>query len=110
MGNITHQIPVIVSCIIISNLALCGFPFLAGFYSKDIIIEYAIWSNINEILLQLSLIRLGLTSFYSMRASIVGVFAPKLITPFMSIREPDKIKYPAISLSVIAVIGGSIIS
>lgn len=110
MGNISHQIPVIVSCLIISNLALCGFPFLAGFYSKDIIIEFAIQSTIREIILQLSLFRLGLTSFYSTRALLVGVCAPKLIMPFISVSEPTNIKSAAISLSVMATVSGAILS
>jgi NADH:ubiquinone oxidoreductase subunit 5 (subunit L)/multisubunit Na+/H+ antiporter MnhA subunit len=70
MGNITNQIPVATSCISLANLALIGFPFIAGFYSKDIIIEAAIRNPNNAIMLLLAIIRLGLTAFYSVRFSL----------------------------------------
>lgn len=107
MGNITRQIPIITSCLIISNIALCGFPFLAGFYSKDIIIEYMLHSTISETLIELSLFRLGLTTFYSIRATIVGVLAPKLINPYISISEPKEISSAAALLAVAATIIGA---
>jgi NADH-ubiquinone oxidoreductase chain 5 len=62
--------PIASRCITLANLALCGFPFIAGFYSKDIIIEAAMSSPNNMFILILSLIRLGFTSFYSIRFSI----------------------------------------
>ena len=38
--KISHKkIPLTSTCLIISNFALCGIPFLAGFYSKDLILE-----------------------------------------------------------------------
>lgn len=39
IGAITIQRPVLVSYFNVANLALCGMPFLAGFYSKDLILE-----------------------------------------------------------------------
>ena len=47
IGNLVNSIPLTSSCFNISNLALCGIPFLAGFYSKDIILEVISISNIN---------------------------------------------------------------
>lgn len=109
MGNITSQIPFIVSCLIVSNLALCGFPFLAGFYSKDMVIDLAHHAPICETLVLINLFRLGLTSYYSTRAISVGVCSPKQITPFISISEPKSIIWPAGLLSFIAITIGAIL-
>lgn len=46
MGNL---IPCIV--INISNLALCGIPFLGGFYSKDLLLEYIYLINLNVLII-----------------------------------------------------------
>ena len=41
MGGLVIQMPLTTFCINLANLALCGSPFLAGFYSKDLIWEIA---------------------------------------------------------------------
>nr|YP_008964134.1 NADH dehydrogenase subunit 5 [Eulimnogammarus verrucosus]AHB14321.1 NADH dehydrogenase subunit 5 [Eulimnogammarus verrucosus] len=50
-----------------TNLALCGFPFLAGFYSKDSMLEYMHTSNMNLGFLVLIMFGTGLTVAYSFR-------------------------------------------
>ncbi len=40
-GNLVKFMPLTVPCITVANLAQCGFPFIAGFYSKDTILEVA---------------------------------------------------------------------
>jgi NADH-ubiquinone oxidoreductase chain 5 len=41
MGGLAKLTPLVYINMLIASLALAGFPFLAGFYSKDFIIETA---------------------------------------------------------------------
>nr|YP_010721205.1 NADH dehydrogenase subunit 5 [Parnassius stoliczkanus]WDS46330.1 NADH dehydrogenase subunit 5 [Parnassius stoliczkanus] len=67
MGGISLYIPMTSLCMNISNLALCGIPFLAGFYSKDLILEMVSMSNLNMFIFFLYYFSTGLTMFYTIR-------------------------------------------
>nr|YP_010729968.1 NADH dehydrogenase subunit 5 [Parnassius tianschanicus]WEF74917.1 NADH dehydrogenase subunit 5 [Parnassius tianschanicus] len=67
MGGISLYIPMTSLCMNISNLALCGMPFLAGFYSKDLILEMVSMSNLNMLIFFLYYFSTGLTMFYTIR-------------------------------------------
>nr|YP_009938283.1 NADH dehydrogenase subunit 5 [Lethe baucis]QNU07702.1 NADH dehydrogenase subunit 5 [Lethe baucis] len=67
MGGLSLYIPLTSLCLNISNLALCGIPFLAGFYSKDLILEVVSMSNLNFLIFYLYYISTGLTMFYTIR-------------------------------------------
>nr|YP_010587777.1 NADH dehydrogenase subunit 5 [Nilodorum tainanus]WAB46386.1 NADH dehydrogenase subunit 5 [Nilodorum tainanus] len=67
MGSLTIFMPFSISCLNIANLALCGFPFLAGFYSKDMILEMVLISNLNLFSVFLFFFSTGLTVSYSFR-------------------------------------------
>nr|YP_004021885.1 NADH dehydrogenase subunit 5 [Exorista sorbillans]ADO85316.1 NADH dehydrogenase subunit 5 [Exorista sorbillans] len=67
MGGLSIHMPLTSACFNVSNLALCGMPFLAGFYSKDMILEIvSIW-NINMFSFFLYYFSTGLTVSYSFR-------------------------------------------
>nr|YP_009536825.1 NADH dehydrogenase subunit 5 [Dendrolimus houi]AQM57858.1 NADH dehydrogenase subunit 5 [Dendrolimus houi]AQM57871.1 NADH dehydrogenase subunit 5 [Dendrolimus houi]UIX22014.1 NADH dehydrogenase subunit 5 [Dendrolimus houi]UKB89061.1 NADH dehydrogenase subunit 5 [Dendrolimus houi] len=67
MGGISYYIPMTSLCLNISNMALCGIPFLAGFYSKDMVLEMVSFSNLNLLIFFLYYISTGLTVFYTLR-------------------------------------------
>lgn len=110
MGNLANQIPVATSCITLANLALCGFPFIAGFYSKDLIIESAINIQNNLFLVSLSLFRLGLTSFYSLRFSLVVIWGASAGPAISKIEENIRITKPIVALSILSITAGRIMS
>nr|YP_010852815.1 NADH dehydrogenase subunit 5 [Graphium cloanthus]WGL40234.1 NADH dehydrogenase subunit 5 [Graphium cloanthus]WHN78800.1 NADH dehydrogenase subunit 5 [Graphium agamemnon] len=67
MGGISIYLPLTSLCLSISNLSLCGIPFLAGFYSKDLILEMVSMSNLNLLIFILYYFSTGLTMFYTIR-------------------------------------------
>jgi len=109
IGNLNSQIPVASSCITIANLALCGFPFIAGFYSKDLIMEIASMHPINIIIFSLIMLRIGLTRFYSIRFSIATILSPSNSSSWILIKEQSNINTPIIILSFIAIISGALL-
>nr|ALI31061.1 NADH dehydrogenase subunit 5 [Apocheima cinerarius] len=67
MGGISLYVPMTCLCMNISNMALCGIPFLAGFYSKDLILEMVSFSNFNFLIFFLYYFSTGLTMYYTIR-------------------------------------------
>lgn len=67
MGRIRYIMPFSTLCFIFSNLALCGFPFLTGFYSKDLILEEILILDLNYFIFIIFFISTGLTVRYSFR-------------------------------------------
>lgn len=69
MGGFSKVLPYTYICFLIGSLALIGFPFFSGFYSKDPIIELAFITQTNVSLFCFFLGTVGafLTAFYSSR-------------------------------------------
>ena len=69
MGGLKNLVPFTYSMMVIGSLALIGFPFLTGFYSKDVVLEVAYGKFTNEGHFSYILGSIGafFTAFYSTR-------------------------------------------
>jgi len=111
IGGLVNQIPLTSACLNVANLALCGIPFLAGFYSKDLILEVVSLSYINIFSFFLYFFSTGLTVCYSFRLvfySLTGDFNRNAFHPLND--EGWTISKSILGLLFIAVIGGRMLS
>ena len=69
MGDLWKKMPVTWFAMVVGTLALTGFPFLSGFYSKDAIIEFAFLkgTNVGYFAAAIGIMTAVLTALYSWR-------------------------------------------
>ena len=111
IGALFYHMPFSSACLNVANLALCGIPFLAGFYSKDLILEIVSLSYINLFSFFLFFFSTGLTVCYSFRLvfySLTGEFNSSSLHGLND--EAWVISRGITGLLLIAVIGGRILS
>jgi proton-translocating NADH-quinone oxidoreductase chain L len=69
MGGLKNLLPFTYAIMLIGSLALIGFPFLAGFYSKDVILEVSAstYTVVGQFAFILGILAAFCTAFYSTR-------------------------------------------
>lgn len=116
MGGLVHFLPLTFTFFIIASVSLMGFPFLSGFYSKDLIIEYT-WLSLffqnHYVIGGLLLVAACCTAAYSVRL----IFFVFLTTPNFDrnklrlIQEANYIvQIPLIFLCVCSIFSGFLFS
>lgn len=111
MGGLTFHIPFTSSCLNIANLALCGIPFLAGFYSKDIILEIVSISYLNFFSFFLYFFSTGLTVCYSLRLVFYSITGDLNCSSLNILNDEGWIILKGIiGLLIIRIVGGSILN
>jgi NADH-ubiquinone oxidoreductase chain 5 len=78
MGGLIKVIPITYIMILIGSLALMGFPFLTGFYSKDILLElsYGTYHISGLFAFWLGTLSAFFTAFYSIRLIFLTFIKP----------------------------------
>jgi len=111
MGGLRSALPLAYTSIIVGSLALTGFPFLTGFYSKDIILEvaYSKGQILGDFAYILGILSAFCTAFYSTRLLyLVFLASPngnKIM--FQHTHEPSwKMTFPLVLLSILSVLIG----
>nr|UAM92183.1 NADH dehydrogenase subunit 5 [Geosesarma faustum] len=111
MGCLIKFMPLSVVYMTLANLALCGFPFLAGFYSKDMILEMAFMSWINFISFLLYVFATGLTVSYTMRLIFYSLSSDYNLESLNNLFDEDSIMNNSMTLlGFSAIIMGAVLS
>jgi NADH-quinone oxidoreductase subunit L len=111
MGGVWKKLPYTYTLMIIGTLALTGFPFLSGFYSKDSIIEFAYLrgNTVGNYAAGIGIITAFLTSIYSWRLmfkTFHGNYNNKVIKIEETHESPMVMLIPLIFLSLGAIFAG----
>ncbi len=111
MGGVWKKLPYTYSLMIIGTLALTGFPFLSGFYSKDAIIEFAYLrgNTTGYYAAGIGIFTAFLTSIYSWRLifkTFHGEYRNKEIKIEETHESPLVMLFPLVLLSLGAIFAG----
>nr|YP_010538753.1 NADH dehydrogenase subunit 5 [Pristolycus diversecostatus]UYE92364.1 NADH dehydrogenase subunit 5 [Pristolycus diversecostatus] len=111
MGTLANFMPLTCTFFNISNFSLCGLPFLSGFYSKDLILEFLSMSYFNMFVYIVFYVSIGLTVSYTFRLCYYSLFSSYNFFSLNNLNDQGFIMLKGMSGLIFLVIsGGSFLS
>nr|WRO45045.1 NADH dehydrogenase subunit 5 [Fissocantharis tridifformis] len=110
MGGLSIQMPLTCLFLNISNLSLCGLPFLTGFYSKDLILEFMSMTYLNMFVYFVFYFSIGLTVSYSFRLTKFVLMSKNNLMVYMNIMEGKVMLKGMMGLIFFVIFGGSMMN
>nr|AQU71813.1 NADH dehydrogenase subunit 5 [Planorbella duryi] len=107
LGSISISMPFCVVVFNISGLCLVGGPFLSAFYSKHMILEKMMYTNMNIFAMFMISVATITTAMYTARM-LKSLCWTKPISPLMLKNNSLELYFPMIVLSIFAIISGKI--
>nr|AML26813.1 NADH dehydrogenase subunit 5 [Erotylidae sp. BMNH 1274780] len=110
MGGLVNKMPLTCVMFNIANFSLCGLPFLAGFYSKDLILEVLSMNYLNFYIYIIFFVSTGLTMSYTIRLMYYSMLGNFNFLSLMMISDSSfKMLGGMMKLMVMVVFGGSML-
>ncbi len=105
MGGLWNKIPFTYAMMIIGTIALTGFPYTAGYFSKDAVIEaaFAGGDGIARYAFWMTVIAAALTSFYSWRLIFLTFHGTPRMSADVASHVHESPKVMTIPLALLAV-------
>lgn len=111
IGGLSRVIPFTATCMVLGSLALMGTPYLAGFYSKDTIIEAALNSPVNAWALAITAIATSFTAVYSLRIIYYfSIMFPRYPSLIILHQDDLNTNAPILRLALASIIAGFLVT
>nr|YP_009443907.1 NADH dehydrogenase subunit 5 [Speleketor irwini]ATU07128.1 NADH dehydrogenase subunit 5 [Speleketor irwini] len=111
MGGLGSHLPLLMVVFNIANMSLSGLPFLAGFYSKDLILEMCSMSMMNLVGYFLFYFSTGLTIMYSIRLFMMMIGGTVNLSGYHVVGDLDFLMMKNIViLGAFVLVGGNFMS
>nr|YP_010735801.1 NADH dehydrogenase subunit 5 [China mantispoides]WEL32765.1 NADH dehydrogenase subunit 5 [China mantispoides] len=108
MGSLVNFMPLSSICFSISSLSLCGMPFLSGFYSSDLILDYVMFNWFNFLIFLICFFSIGLTSMYTFRLFYYLMIKPCNYNSLLILNDFHYfMNFGMIGLLLLTIFGGS---
>nr|AHF21594.1 NADH dehydrogenase subunit 5 [Allothyrus sp. LamingtonNP-QMS95173] len=109
LGSISSFSPIVSGLMGLASISLAGFPFLSGFYSKDLILEYVYMLQGNLFIIFLLILAIIMTSIYSFRLMYYSLWKGLMDNSLLKYGSSVFMWLPILMMGMVVILFGSMI-